>query len=67
MNRFLILFLILILPALVSAQASQNLMYSSGRIYVVIAVILLIFVGFILYLVRIDKKVKKMEKEKPNS
>ena len=58
--RFLMFFLFL-LPLLANAQAKENLMYSSGRIYVVIAVILIILLGLILYLVRIEKKVKKLE------
>jgi hypothetical protein len=41
----------------------DNLMRSSGRIYVVIAVILTILAGLILYLVRLERKIKKMEKE----
>ena len=39
-------------------------MRSSGRIYVVIAVILTILIGLILYLVRLDKKISKFEKER---
>jgi hypothetical protein len=40
-----------------------DLMRSSGKIYVVIAVILTIFSGIIIYLVRLDKKITKLEKE----
>lgn len=40
-----------------------ELMRSDGRIYVVIAVILAILTGLILYLVRLDRKIAKMEKE----
>lgn len=58
--RFLLVFLLL-LPAMAFAQAKENLMYSSGRIYVVIAVMLIILLGLILYLVRIERKVKKLE------
>ena len=38
-------------------------MRSNGRIYVVIAVILTILTGLILYLVRLEKKMSKLEKE----
>jgi hypothetical protein len=38
-------------------------MRSSGRIYVVIAVILTILIGLILYLVRLDRKIRKFENE----
>jgi len=41
-----------------------ELMRSDGRIYVVIAVILAILAGLILYLVRLDRKIAKLEKEK---
>jgi multisubunit Na+/H+ antiporter MnhB subunit len=37
-------------------------MRSNGRIYVVVAVIVTIFIGLFLYLVRLDKKISKWEK-----
>lgn len=37
---------------------------SSGKIYVVIATIVLIFVGLAIYLFSIDRRLKKIEKEK---
>jgi hypothetical protein len=36
---------------------------SNGKIYVVVAVILTIFAGIIFYLVRLDKKISKIEKD----
>ncbi len=38
-------------------------MRSNGRIYVVVAVVVVILVGLILYMVRLDRKITKMEKE----
>lgn len=38
-------------------------MRSNGRIYVVIAVILTILIGLILYVVRLDRKIRKFENE----
>ena len=38
-------------------------MRSNGKIYVVIAVILTILTGLILYLVRIDRRVTQLERE----
>ena len=38
-------------------------MRSNGRIYVVLAVMLTILIGLILYLVRLDRKISKLEKE----
>ena len=37
---------------------------SSGKIYVVVAVMLLLFVSFIAYLFTIDRRLKKIEKDK---
>jgi CcmD family protein len=36
---------------------------SNGKIYVVVAVILAIFAGIIIYLIRLDKKISRLEKE----
>jgi hypothetical protein len=36
---------------------------AEGKIYVVVAVILLIFAGMVVYMVSIDRKVKRLEKE----
>jgi hypothetical protein len=38
-------------------------MRQNGKIYVVIAVILTILAGLILYLVRIDRRLSQLEKE----
>ncbi len=35
---------------------------SNGKIYVVVAVLLTIFLGIIIYLVRLDKKITNLEK-----
>jgi len=40
-----------------------DLMRSNGRIYVVVAVVLTILTGLILYVVRLDRKISKFEKE----
>ena len=37
-------------------------MRSSGKIYVVVAVILTIFAGIIVYLIRLERKITKLEK-----
>ena len=65
------LFMLLLTTVFVQAQEGTaktgfgETMRSSGRIYVVIAVILTILIGLILYLLRLDKKMSKMEKENP--
>lgn len=43
--------------------AMADTMRSEGKIYVVVAVIVTIFIGLIIYLISLDKKISKMEKE----
>jgi CcmD family protein len=38
-------------------------MRSNGKIYVVVAVIVAIFIGIILYLIRLDRKITRLEKD----
>jgi len=66
-----ILFLALLLSAYMAAFAQQNqqvemadVMRSSGKIYVVIAIVVIIFTGLAIYLFSIDRRLKKIEKEK---
>jgi fluoride ion exporter CrcB/FEX len=40
-----------------------SLMRSNGKIYVVVAVVLTILLGLIAYLIRLDRKISKLEKE----
>ena len=50
----------------VKAQAVEmaDEMRSSGKIYVVIAIIVIIFTGLAIYLFSMDRRLKKIEKEK---
>jgi len=41
-----------------------DVMKENGKIYVVIAVMLTILAGLILYLIRLDRKISKLEKNK---
>ena len=68
-KHLLLVFIMLGLNLVVMAQGNKpvemaDTMRSNGRIYVVIAVILTILVGLVLYVVRLDKKISKLEKEK---
>ncbi len=59
------LFLTLTAMAPISLLAqSKNFMYSEGKIYVVIAVIAVIFLGLAGYLYRMDRKISALENEK---
>jgi CcmD family protein len=42
---------------------SEDLMRSNGKIYVVVAVCLTILVGLFLYVLSIDRKISKIEKD----
>jgi CcmD family protein len=64
----LILFLSLLIFNLaakgqVNGVEMADTMRSNGKIYVVIAVILAIFAGIIIYLVRLDRKISRLERE----
>ena len=66
-NKFLALFLLCFTTIISIAQENKPVemadkMRSSGKIYVVIAVILTILGGLILYVVRLDLKITKLEK-----
>ena len=57
-------YLLLTLMPLSALAQSENLMYSEGKIYVVVAVIAIIFLGLAGYLYRMDRKVPALENEK---
>ncbi len=70
LKKIVATFLLLIFSVIVKAQDETkkvemaDLMRSNGRIYVVVAVMLTILIGLVLYVVRIDRKISKLEKEK---
>ncbi len=41
-----------------------DLMRSNGKIYVVVAVCLIILIGLFLYMIRLDRKMSRIEKNK---
>jgi hypothetical protein len=49
-----------VLPAAAS-NSTTDFMESAGKFYVVIAVILIIFTGIILFLINLDRKLTKLE------
>jgi hypothetical protein len=65
-NKITLLITLLMLSTVSFAQKleSADFMRSKGRSYVVVAVILVILVGLILYLVRLDRKISNLEKNK---
>lgn len=66
MRKASLVLIMLLLAAIAHAQSSEpemaDAMRSNGKIYVVVLVLATIFAGIILYLVRLDRKISKLEK-----
>jgi CcmD family protein len=61
----LTIYLLLITVTFSSAQTEMaDVMRSNGKIYVVVTVLATIFAGIFAYLVYLDRKISKLEKEK---
>ena len=68
MLRKLLLLLTFLFPFIALAQSDVEMadnFRSDGKIYVVIAVITVIFIGLIIYIISIDRKVSRLEKKLP--
>jgi CcmD family protein len=68
MKNIITLSLLILLPSLLSAQETQQVemadaLFQSGKIYVVVTILSVIFVGIVAYLIAIDRKISKLEKE----
>ena len=65
-RKLLISFLLAFSSTFLFAQsrpvAMADEMRSNGKIYVVVAVVLTILFGIVLYLVRLDRKINRLEK-----
>ena len=64
MKRLIVVFYFLLITLYVNAQEVEmaDVMKANGKIYVVIAVMLTILAGLVLYLIRLDRKISKLEK-----
>jgi CcmD family protein len=66
LKKIIVLFILQLVAVLTFAQDKKtemaDTMRSNGRIYVVVAVVVTILVGLILYVIRIDRKLSKLEK-----
>ena len=52
-----------IFKAQAQSPAMADTMRSEGKIYVVVAILLIVLIGLIMFLVFIDRKVSKIEKQ----
>lgn len=62
------IFWVLTVPAFAQGDTANKVemadgLRASGKIYVVVAVLVTILAGLILYVVRLDRKINKMEKD----
>ena len=66
-NKFLLTSVAFLIPFLTYAQSNReemaDVMRSNGKIFVVIGVIGIILSGILIFLLMIDKKVRKLEKK----
>ncbi|NBQ48610.1 MAG: CcmD family protein [Sphingobacteriia bacterium] len=70
MSKRLTILLSVLLPFAVAAQKEPEMaeqLRSDGKIYVVIAVIALIFISLSAFLVYLERRVSKLEKEIPSA
>jgi CcmD family protein len=61
-----LLLMVFAVPAFAQTEQPVEMatgLYQSGKIYVVVAVVAIIFVGIIAYLVMLDRKLSRLEKE----
>lgn len=67
LRKIILLVILLTSSTLLIAQDKQtemaDTMRSNGRIYVVVAVVVTILLGLILYMARLDRKMTRLEKE----
>jgi CcmD family protein len=66
MKNSITLLLMLLLPSLIFAQETQQVemadsLFQSGKIYVVVTVLSVIFIGIVGYLIVLDRKISKLE------
>ena len=63
MKKFLLTILACIPSLLVMAQGDPDFMRSTGKIYVVVAVIVAIFIGLVFFLIYLDRRLTKLENQ----
>lgn len=66
MSRLLATFLLLIFSLALTAQSAEppaDFLRSIGKIYVVVAVIVVVFLGLVFYLWSADRRLTKLEKQ----
>lgn len=57
------LYLVAQSSAVAGAANEKGIMRSEGKIYVVMAVVITVLTGLILYMIRLDRKITRLEKD----
>ncbi|MDZ7880329.1 MAG: CcmD family protein [Saprospiraceae bacterium] len=66
MKKILSLLIVFVFATITNLSAqteNPDFMRSTGKIYVVIAVLCIIFIGIVLFLINLDRKLQRLEKE----
>lgn len=63
MKRFKLIACLLMLGQWATAQAETDVMESSGKIYVVLATVLAIYAGIMIFLAIIERKLSNLERQ----
>jgi len=69
MSKYWLGFCAMLFSGMLAAQSKMpevemaDVMRANGKIYVVVAVVCVLFIGIALYLISIDRKLSKLEKE----
>jgi len=58
--------LLMMLPLFASGQESVDFLRSTGKIYSVVLAVVILFLGIVIYVWRLDRKVSQMEQEFQN-
>lgn len=64
MKKTFLNILFLSLTSLLYAQGGESVFRSSGKIWVVVGIILIIFFMIVLYLFRMDRRISRLEQKK---
>lgn len=62
-KKYFSLFVLLVMSLTSYAQNGNDFLRSTGKIYAVVGVVLALFIGIIIYLINLDKKIKKLENQ----
>ena len=68
-DKILFLFLAFLIPGIVMAAGENDVidfLRNTGKIYSVVALVLVVFLGMIIFLIRLDNKLTKLENQIKN-